>query len=215
MINQLYELLRKKRKELESKYYSKSFDTHSLVEFSVGTSTIRAFRKSDKHVKKYQPLSLYRVWALGYLESNIFKEQINSQNNFEVFRLNALNNLMLYWKNTDGGKPEFYKFNKLVDLLFKFLPLWDTDTLDKQKKEWIFKNTNVPLDKFSLELLDKYHTKIKIKKPISMNSVTNEQSYDTFQLAIKEVCGDLPVILFDLYAWDKPHEFKLIPLDEN
>ena len=32
---------------------------------------------------------------------------------------------------------------------------------------------------------------------------------------VKKICKDLPVILFDLYAWDRPHSFKLIPLKEE
>jgi hypothetical protein len=35
MGNNLYEELLNKRKQLEKKYYSKNFDTHSLVEYSV------------------------------------------------------------------------------------------------------------------------------------------------------------------------------------
>jgi|JI10StandDraft_1071094.scaffolds.fasta_scaffold759982_1 hypothetical protein len=213
MGNNLYEELLNKRKQLEKKYYSKNFDTHSLVEYSVGTSTIRAFRKNKGYVKKYQPLSIYRVWAVNYLDDTKNKNRINSIKDFQKLRNQALENLMKYWKDIDESKPEFYLFNKLIDLLFKCLPLWDS--LENNKKKWIYNNTNVPLDKYSLELLNKYIPDLKIKKPISMNSVTNKAVYDYLQLEIKKLCKDLPVILFDLYAWDRPHSFKLIPLKEE
>jgi hypothetical protein len=126
---------------------------------------------------------------------------------------------MRFWEKEDKGKPEFYQFNKLIDLFFKFLPLYSE--LNILTKKWIFNNTAVPLDKFSLTKLREYNTALGIKKNVSMNFIKDENIYKRIQNEIKLICKDIPVIIFDLYAWETGHfedkelVFQLKFLDEK
>lgn len=200
-----YKILKTKSKDLKETFYKQSFNKHGLVIYCVNNSTIRAFREKKGHVKKYQPLSIFRVWAYHLLEDTKFLNALNDQKNFQLLRKKTLKDLKSYWQKEDGGTPPFYLFNKLIDLFFKNLPLWNE--LGKETKEWIFKNTNVPLDKFSLKSLKEFNPTIKIPKTVSMNFV-NEGNYDNLQSEIKQICKDIPPIIFDLYAWDESHKIE-------
>lgn len=186
-----------------------------MIAYCVDKSTIRAFHSSKGYVKVYKPLSIFRVWAFNFLtEKNI--DLIKSKGNFKKLRKFALADLIKYWTLIDGGIPEFYQFNKLIDLFFKNLPLWNR--LDIKTKEWIFENTNVPLDKFSLDLLRRWNLKLRIPKNASMNYI-DTKNYNKFQKEIKTICNDIPVIVFDLFAWDESHRpkesFELIKLTKK
>jgi hypothetical protein len=167
-------------------------------------------------VKTYKPLSIFRVWAFNFLTEKKNIDAIKSREDFKKIRKFAIADLEKYWTSIDGGTPEFYQFNKLIDLLFKCLPLWNN--LDIKTKEWIFENTNVPLDKFSLDLLRRWNLKLRIPKNASMNYI-NSTNYNKLQKEIKTICNDIPVIVFDLFAWDESHRpkesFELIKLDKK
>ena len=79
-------------------------------------------------------------------------------------------------------------------------------------------NTNSPLDKFSLDLLRRWNLKLRIPKNASMNYI-NSSNYIKLQKEIKTLCNDIPVIVFDLFAWDESHRqkesFELIKLDKK
>ena len=51
-----------------------------------------------------------------------------------------------------------------------------------------------------------------------MNYV-DKTNYNKFQKEIQTICKDIPVIVFDLYAWETSHQpkekFELIKLDEK
>ncbi len=192
--------------KLKKYFLQKSLDLIPLIVTSVDESTIRSFQKRKGHQLHYKPLSLFRSWAYEFFSKNENVQTIVEKENFQNFRSQALQSLMDYWKNIDGGEPEFYQFNKLIDLLFKFLPLWSK--LDNTSKIWIFDNTNVPLDKFTLGELSNYSHTISLGKNPRMNSVTPE-NYNLIQNEIKNICKDISPLIFDLYAWDKAHEPKL------
>lgn len=211
-----YQILKDKSANLKTSFFLQSFDIVPLIMYSVDNSTFRAFHQSQGYVKTYKPSSIFRVWAYNFLTKNI--EVIKSKENFESLRSIALEELENFWKSEDRGTPKFYQLNKLIDLFFKALPLWNK--LDIETKEWIFNNTNVPLDKFSLALLRKWSSELEIHENASMNFI-NEKNYDEFQKAIKDICKsiDIPVIVFDLFAWNESHKpkesFKLIELDKK
>jgi hypothetical protein len=209
----IHQILQGCAKDLEANFFAKSFDTIPLIEYCVDKSTIRAFQSKKGHVKQYKPLSIFRVWASNYLNKHLI-DSLNARQNLHSIRNKALSSLKKFWQKKDGGKPLFYQFNKLIDLLFKSLPLWKK--LNAQTKRWLFKNINVPLDKFSLSLLRQQNKNLGLRKSVSMNHVS-EANYKLLQTEIKHLCKNLPVILFDLYAWDtnhKPREFfELIKID--
>jgi hypothetical protein len=210
------QVLKENSNRLSETFLKNSFDTIPLIEYCAGTSTIRAFHKSKGYSIKYKPLSIFRYWAFDYLNDNQIILNIKSTNNFKKIRSDALKNLIEFWTINDGGKPEFYQFNKLIDLLFKCLPLWMK--LDTTTKLWLFNNVNVPLDKFSLDLLRRCNEKLNIPKNASMNYVTS-RNYNKLQVEIIKLCNEHAPILFDLYAWDETHRpkecFVLIPLEKK
>jgi hypothetical protein len=209
-----YQTLKENSSKLKELFFKHSFDKISLIIYCVDKSTIRSFHSSKGYVKKYKPLSIFRVWAYNQLSDFEFINKIKSKENFVEIRDIALKNLMDFWFFTDNGNPEFYQFNKLIDLFFKCLPLWNE--LEQETKEWIFFNTNVPLDKFSLDLLRRWNDGLGITKNVSMNYI-KEDNYEMLQIEIKKICKDLPCIIFDLYAWDENHKpiekFELIELE--
>lgn len=211
-----YQTIKKNYSRLVKVYNKQSFDKVSLITYCVDKSTIRAFHFSKGYVKKYKPLSIFRVWAFQFLSNEKHLTKLKERKDFGKIRQLALKDLEKFWTKIDGGRPEFYQYNKIIDLMFKFLPCWSE--LDKRTKEWIFKNTNVPLDKFSLDLLRQLNPKLRIRKNVSMNFV-NPLNYDKLQAEIKAVCRDIPVIVFDLLAWNESHQpkefFELIELDKN
>ena len=211
-----YQILKAKSKRLINKYNKQSFDKVSLITACVDKSTIRAFHYSKGYVKKYKPLSIFRVWAFNFLSDDKFHKKLNERKDFQKVRQLALKNLENFWTKIDGGKPEFYQYNKLIDLMFKFLPCWSE--LDKKTKDWIFVNTNVPLDTFSLNKLSELNPELKLRKNISMNFIDGS-NYKKMQSEIKSICEDIPVIVFDLLAWNDNHQpkttFELIKLDKK
>jgi hypothetical protein len=214
--NMSYQNLKENSNRLKKLFFKQSFDRTSLIIFSVDKSTIRAFHFSKGYVKTYKPLSIFRVWADQFLSDPKNIKLIKSKQDFKKLRKVALKSLKNFWYKEDGGKPKFYQFNKLIDLLFKCLPLWNE--LDNKTKEWIFKNSNVPLDKFSLDLLRRCNDKLNIPKNASMSFIDNSTNYYKMQKEIKKICKDIPAIVFDLYAWDESHRpkdcFELIKLDK-
>jgi len=210
-----YQTLKENSSKLKENFFKHSFDKISLIIYCVDASTIRSFHSSKGYVKKYKPLSIFRVWAYKQLSDIEFINKIDSKQNFVEIRGKAIKSLMDFWHTKDNGNPEFYQFNKLIDLFFKCLPLWEE--LNMQTKEWIFSNTNVPLDKFSLDLLRQCNDGLGINKNVSMNYI-KEDNYNILQMEIKAICKDIPSIIFDLYAWDENHkpikEFELIELNK-
>jgi hypothetical protein len=211
-----YQILKNNSKRLKELFFKQAFDKVALVVYCVDKSTIRAFHFSKGYVKTYKPLSIFRVWAFNYLSDKKNISELKARKNFEGIRKSALKDLENYWRVTDGGTPEFYQFNKLIDLLFKCLSLWTE--LDNETKEWIFENAYVPLDKFSLDLLRRSSEKSSIPVNASMNFI-DQTNHNQLQKEIKVICKDIPVIMFDLFAWDESHRpkelFELIKLDKK
>lgn len=211
-----YNTLKECYPSLKQDFFDQVFDKPSLIRHSVDRSTIRSFHASKGYVKKYKPLSLFRVWANEFLSDKNRLKSIKPSNDFQTLHTYVLSDLQVFWSKRDGGKPEFYQFNKLVDLFFKDLVRWEK--LDKKTQVFLFNNIHVPLDKFSLDLLRRSDPKLRIRKGVSMNYV-NESNYQSLQERIKAICRDLPVIVFDLYAWNETHKpvssFELIELNQK
>lgn len=212
----MYEILKDSSIALQNDYFKQKLELIPLIISSVDKSTIRSFQSKKGYVKRYKPLSIYRTWAFEFLTNEANLSLIIKKGDFHSLRNVALEDLMNFWHEKDKGEPKFYHFNKLIDLFFKCLPLWNK--LDDSTSQWIFQNTNVPLDKFSLRVL-KLHAELNsIPNNASMNHI-NEHNYKEFQDEIKKLCRDLPVIIFDLYAWNQAHlppkKFILIDLEKK
>lgn len=209
-------ILKQNAKRLEGNFFSKSLNTISLVEYCVDRSTIRSFHSKKGHTKKYKPLSIFRVWCFNYLNDKKIIDTSYQKDDFKSLRNDALNSLNNFWIENDGGCPEFYQFNKLIDLFFKSLPLWDM--INTEMKAWLYNSVHSPLDKFSLDLLRQCKKELNIPINASMNYIT-ALNYNKLQLEIKNLCNGFPNILFDLYAWNENHKakiaFELIPLDRK
>ncbi len=184
---------------IKAEFFQLSFNKKVLITYSVENSTVRAIRTC----KKYKPLSMFRVWADGFLSPSLIEEYFK-KNEFKAFRDLAIKSLRSFWRKTDKTELPSYLQNKLVDLLFKFLPLWAE--LDFKTKEWIFSKANVPLDKHSLNFLSKLNPQLGISKNPSMGNIGTNKLYNKMQGEIKKLCNDIPVIIFDLIAWENGHK---------
>jgi hypothetical protein len=204
-------------KKSRDRYLQTELPTHQLIYLCVDSSTIRSFQAKKKCVLIYRPLSIFRAWAWTYLNSPKTKDLLKTRD-FYKLRKGAFNGLMRYWEKHDGGEPSFAQFNKLIDLFFKHLCLWEDLKINSRK--FIFDNTNSPLDYYSLDLLRSCKPGLAIPEDVRMGFVTPE-NYNLFQNEIKEICHPHPSLIFDLFAWNSrnktkqiPKEFLLIRLDD-
>lgn len=217
-MNIIYQELKRNEKSFTTLFFKENLSKRTLIVKSVDVSTIRAFRQKDNHVQRHKPLSIYRYWAYNFLSDTTNIHKLNKKVNFKSFRKNAFNDLTRCWEKEDGGTPEKYKFNKLIDLFFKTLP--QANFLERETKKWIFENTNVPLDKYTLTELKQWNNKLNIPKNPSMSSLLN-LDYEELQNEIKKLCKEIPPLVFDLYVWGKAHNdeideaFVLMPLDKK
>ena len=202
----------KELRKLKDNFLKQELNTIELIYKSVGGNTIRAYRNN----KIYKPLCLYRFWASQYLETN--KEKIINCNNFNDLHEKAFKDLRKFWKKNENEELKLYLAYKLIDLTFKFIPLWKE--LNKDKKNWYCKNINVPLDKYSLSLIgenlkkDEKINKKKIPKNASMSFVGEDKKmYNSLQMKVKEICElyKITPLEFDLWAWDNQHQQKGLP----
>ena len=203
-----YDSLKQNSARLKSDFFQISFNKKTLITYSVDNTTIRAVR----NCKKYKPLSLFRAWANDFLSNQLTIDLINARGEFNSFRILALNSLNEFWNTKDESQLPKYLLNKFIDLFIKFLPLWAE--VNAESKKWLFENANVPLDLHSLSYLRKYRPDLAIPKNASMRHVKNDEMYERLQSEIKNLCSDIPPIIFDLLAFEKSHNyFELKELD--
>lgn len=204
------EIINQFRKELVS--------TDDIITKVVDVSTIRAYRDNNK----YQPLSMYRVWAQENLTTNKKKKDlIIYDNDFDNIHLYFSEDLQKFWKKHDGKKlDKIYKVYKIVDLFFKGITLWKE--LNKTRRKFYFDNVHSPLDQYSMKFLKKYSSELKIPDDVSMSFIQNDKNkYFDFQNEIKRISKDFNITpyLFDEIAWRVGHsesrnenEYKLIKI---
>lgn len=200
-------------------YYKQKMTRSTLIQFSVGPSTFRAY--SDLNPKK-----IFSIWHIKFTKSLIKKRKNIS---FPKLHKAACKSLENTWYNecssTDKKKAKkFFKEKphlifKLVDLYFKHIPLLINEISKDLKKE-IINNSNVPLDKYVYEYLlskkkfPKNRDLFKNEFGVIPNSMGTKPKngkkwlamYNRTQEIIKdyidEQYGGLPRISFDLLAWD-------------
>jgi hypothetical protein len=210
MIKTLHEILIERENELKNEFLSSKFSTYKLITYSVTSTTFRSFREN----KKYTPSSVFQFWAHNYLAKPDLKKELLKRIDFSKIRQEAYRDLTETWKK-DGGSVKFYQYNKLIDLFFKHLTLWNE--IDEETRNWIYENSYVPLDKWTLLELKKHTKEFDIPNNVSMNFIT-KVNYPKIQNEIKKLCKEIPVMTFDLYAWDKKshnYKFELKTLSEK
>ena len=200
--------IKKNEADLLGYYNSLRFiSAQHLISSAVSSTTFRAFRHDEQYLK-YKPQSIFRVWAQDFLKDEILIKP--SKIKFEELHEYAYQDLYNFWKNNDEKQPKFYQYNKLIDLLFKFLPRYIN--IEESIRDLIFKNANVPLDSFSLKKLRAYSTLNDIPKNSSMSYIENKKHYVSIQKEIKDLTYPYPPIFFDFLAWNfihtKPFELE-------
>ena len=200
-MQECYVSLIENEERLKSDFFENSFNKKTLIIYSVDNTTIRAVRNCNK----YKPLSLFRSWANEFLSNENNLDLINAHGNFNTFRTFTLNCLDNFWKTKDESQLPRYLLNKFIDLLLKFLPLWAE--INRESKEWIFRNTHVPLDLHSLGCLREYRPNLAIPKGASMRYVNNDEKYEKMQAEIRDLCQNISPIIFDLFAYEKTHNY--------
>ncbi len=207
--------------DIEQSFLSQSLNTDFIILFCVSNSTIRAFHKYNAYIT-YTPTSIFQSWLSSILHRDLKKaisKGIKEKEGFVNFKIAYLNKLVTYWKKKSGCDYElkYYQKNKLIDLFFKFLILWNE--LNNHQKQWLFRNVNVPLDSLILKELRKHKIsevkKLKIpnKESLSMNWV-KETNYYEIQRAIATILVNKNPILFDLIVWHHNRNILRKPNEE-
>src|SRR5687768_3448769 len=138
-------------------FLNQSLNSDFIILFCVGNSTMRAFHKNKTYID-YTPTSIFQSWLSQLFPSTVKRDVVDNmmnENGFINLKKLYLSRLTNYWKRNSGCNYElkFYQRNKLIDLFFKFLILWDQ--LNSSQRLWLFKNANVPLDGLILKELRK------------------------------------------------------------
>lgn len=184
---------------------------------SVEGSTFRAYRMA----LTYKPSSIYRTWALESLSRNgELSEILDSDNrDFAAFHRTAITSLERFWCDIDGSKLSYGQSRKLVDLLFKHLPI--CSQFDPNVREWMLESAHVPLDKYTLHYISVIANQFRrglIPEIPSMGDVT-EDNYASIQNVIRTSCAPLPALYFDVLAWNNDHpeiiENQLVERHDN
>lgn len=203
----------KKNNDVIRRFRQQKLNSETFILYSVENSTIRAFGGSSVI---NTPLSIYRSWGRKlFLENTNTLELIRSKPGFSFLHGYVRENLKSYWKRVekysrgqDDRKLDYYQANKIVDLVFKFMPWWDM--LDKNTANYIFDNAHVPLDKHSLAHLKENSLRCAgIPNNTSMKHVNNRGLYKEYQGEIQRLTGNYPPIVFDLIAQANVRRFKL------
>lgn len=196
---------------LKSNYFVEPKDTFFLKVGTMRGNTARAYRKEGEKpgcYLIYTPTSIFRNWLHNhYLHDAATLNLLAEGMDFAEIHTSAVEGLERFWKEKEPDVTglRYFHFSKLIDLLFKSIPLWDE--LDEKRREWFFNNANVPLDKYSLLALIEYAPKetvraLRLKPNPSMGDVEDKKHYLEIQQTIKSLVGSYPPLLFDLFAWN-------------
>lgn len=196
------------------KFRQQKLNTETLILYSVDNSTIRAFGNCTVI---NAPLSIYRSWGRRFFMNDENLGRIKSRPAFSDLHNYVRKDLESYWKRKeryrrgqDNRKLKYYQANKIIDLVFKFMPWWDL--LDEKTANYIFDNAHVPLDKYSLAHLKENSLKCTdIPNNASMRDVNDSKLYKMYQEEIKRLTGNYPPIVFDLIAQASVGRFCLKP----
>lgn len=193
-----------KRQEifLKQRFFALLSDEFTIKTKTLGGNTVRAFSK-PKCYEIYTPTSIFKHWVhFRFFGNPRFRELVFEEHDFEKIHCETLQDLKGYWFDVEKSVSttmSFYFFGKMTDLLFKSITKWDK--LNETRREWFFENAHAPLDKYSLDLLNRSTSKMHFPNP-SMNIVENEVHYREIQLEIRQLVSPFSPLLFDLLAWD-------------
>lgn len=181
-----------------------------LVAISAEGSTFRSYRNT----RIYTPSSIFRTWAMASFANgqpmgialNMLADANNPEATFRTLHNRACDSLNDYWQKqeVDGSGLTYAQVRKLVDLLFKHLPLWCG--FDERCRNSLLKHANVPLDKFTLYYIRKIARAhcIRIYANPRMGQV-DTNNYGAIQDIIRECVGGSPNLYYDMVAWNRDH----------
>lgn len=204
--------------ELKRSFFEDKLSTKDVKLITLQGDTARAMHREVSY-REHKPSSIFKNWVhFKFFEDNYFQKAILDEGNFENIHQESLDSLRRHWFEIEPAVKTtmpIHLFYKMIDLLMKSICRW-TD-LNSNRREWFFKNAHVPLDKYSLKALSKYHDDYVIKHP-TMGYVKSADLYFKIQKDIKELVDPHPPLLFDLFAWDhekgkekqKPVSFDLV-----
>lgn len=200
------EFIQKHKTEIISEFNNQKISSAEIITKVVDVTTIRAYWGNIK----YQPLSMYRVWAQENLITDpVKKEMLFNATDFETIHQYFSDNLQQFWTTKDGSSlDKIYKVYKIVDLFFKGVALWDE--LPTERRHFFLNNVHSPLDQFSLKFLKLTSESLKNEIPenVSMNFIQNDKGkyvrYQSEIMRISKEHGITPYI-FDEIAWQFGH----------
>ena len=220
-VSAIHSALRRNRLFIKAFYSPGFYSTNkSVILQSVGANTLRAFKNdSDRKIKYIStPSSIYRTWA----DSVFFKKyyptllKVTDQSSFTRLHKSAVYDLSAYWKGEQKCTRtlDIAYACKLVDLLFKFIPL--CKELDISQRSRIMNFIHCPLDSYTLKAIrhiwnkeQKPNSKFHIPRNAGMGLVENNYAfYIRLQDFIKDTMQAMnsSSIQFDLISYRKSEE---------
>ncbi len=192
----IYEELKKIKEKVIECILKCLWNERQIITGSVGGNTLMAFRTN-----KYKPSSIYKTW----LKTKIFGNEnalnhLKTEKDFESLHSKLCKDFKKYWEKEDLKEIEEYKIRKVIDLFFKAFVRWEG--LELERRNFLLKNIHVPIDSWTLNLLREVDSNpLNIKKDARMGFANTPGIYSKCQNEIKNVCKDIPPIVFDFYAW--------------
>lgn len=200
MNESITEILKEKGDELKRNFFLELLDDYA-VKHSLNSDTARAFHRK-KCYNNFKPTSIFKNWAHNYLTKENGIKNILISNDFKALHTDCIDRLRKRWFALEPevkNEMPYYLFPKMIDLFFKRVLRWNE--IPNKRREWLFSNVHVPIDKYAILALSKFHPDYNENKP-SMRFVQGENHYFKIQADIAELVAPYPPIMFDIYAYD-------------
>lgn len=185
--DEVQQIIRERHKDLIEPFFACKLSSTEIMANCADGSTFRAY-----HTRTYRPSTIFRTWAIRWLQNPDHRVLLSGLRNVPHFL--ALHQMISascseFWENPDDTNNASedalppYKVWKLIDLILKFVPLWDE--LSDEARMSLVPYLNVPLDRYTLN--------------------ATRDNYVPIQTCIRTAVGEFPPIYFDLVSWDREH----------
>lgn len=183
-----------KSKKSAKGYFSEKPESDEIKSFGISGSTFRAYRNFDP-----PPSQLYRSWSAEEMERlNKFTISDPSREGFLKLHREMSDRLNSSKKSKALTPAQHFK---LIDLFVKFSSRYCEN---QNLKNFLVSYGNIPLDKFSLQLVGELFYGVVISQNPSMGHISNENTYHLLQKRIYSFTSEIgiPNLYFDHFAWN-------------
>lgn len=187
----------------KSFFAQRSSSISEVVRTGVSGNTFRAFRNLN-----VQPSVTFRTWATDYITTTIQAlTAISDDQSYAAYVSNATNNLCREWLDLTKTEMGYGRGAKLVNLTLKKLAC--LSSLSEQQRSTLISLLHVPLDSYTLIGLRSVAPSLCIPRNATMRFIETPNQYAECQSVIRTITDKarVPLIYYDVLAWDMPHRF--------